>query len=70
MNGGRELLTCPACEKRFTYWTLKATAQPKVVCTFCEKEWYPKGEPPAAEPPPAPAPKAAAAPKAEPAKAG
>ncbi len=77
MDGGRELFTCPACGKRFTYWIPKANPQPKVACYYCEKEFFPKGEPPAAAPAPAPAAaakpepaKPAAAPKPEPVKAG
>jgi DNA-directed RNA polymerase subunit RPC12/RpoP len=53
MNGGRQLYACPKCGKKFFYWVQETTAQPKVKCSFCDAESFPKGEPP---PPPAPAP--------------
>jgi hypothetical protein len=55
MDGRRELFPCPACKKRFTYWVLRANEHPKVVCCYCKKESFPKGEPAPAATPPEPA---------------
>ena len=65
VKGQRELLTCPACSKRFFYWMLESAPHPKVKCYYCGTESFPKGEPPAA---PAPAPAAAQVAPAPPAK--
>jgi len=56
MNGGRQLYACPKCGKKFFYWVQETTAQPKVKCSFCDAESFPKGEPPAALAPPPQAP--------------
>jgi hypothetical protein len=56
------MFRCPSCEKGFTYWVPSDAAHPKVKCTFCGNEFFPKGEPAAAPAePPAPAEKAPAA---------
>ena len=63
MNGGREVFTCGKCERRFTYWVAEGNEHPKVKCSFCGQDSYPKGEPPAAPaPPPAAAPPPAKSP--------
>ena len=59
MNGQRQMFPCPSCGKNFTYWVADGNAHPKIKCSFCAKESFPKGEPPAA-PAPAPAPAAPA----------
>lgn len=63
VKGAREILTCPSCKKRFTYWVLESSPHPKVKCYYCATESYPKGQPPAA-PAPAAAPPAPPAPPA------
>ena len=63
MEGGRERFHCPSCGRGFNFWVQTITAQPKVKCYYCGKDYFPKGEPPA--PPPAPPkPQPAAAPPA------
>ena len=64
MNGGRELFACIKCGLKFFYWVPEANAHPKVKCSFCKTESFPKGEPPAAPAPPAAAPAEAAKPPA------
>jgi hypothetical protein len=61
MNGQREMFSCPSCGRTFTYWVADGNPHPKIKCTFCAKESFPKGEPPAA-PAPASAPVSASAP--------
>lgn len=66
MEGGRHRFTCAACGRGFTYWVQTTDPHPKVICYYCGKELFPKGEPPAQPAPAAgaaaPAPKPAAEP--------
>jgi membrane protease YdiL (CAAX protease family) len=50
MNGGRQKFTCAKCGKVFVYWVLADNPFPKVKCSFCATEAFPRGAPP---PPPA-----------------
>ncbi len=55
MNGAREWFVCVKCGRSFTYWVAEGVGQPKVKCSFCTAEFFPRGEPPAAAPAPPPA---------------
>ncbi len=55
MKGGRQRFVCAKCGRPFTYWVVEGSEHPKVKCSFCHTESFPRGEPPAAPAPPAPA---------------
>ncbi len=50
MEGNRQLFTCVACNRTFTFWVPLANEHPKVTCYFCGHEFHPLGSPPPAEP--------------------